>query len=1280
MAITLDSTLNAHLDSTDSRKPLVSLISSEGGSEIPFSGNEFKTDPSASTKPYIISHSNGRLYTAYEAWNFYMFYTDEAREEWSEIMIADPGQYHSALEIAMCELDDGNIGVVWTEDYWITDDLELWYKIIDEDGNTTKSATKFDTITNNSNEWWYHPAVINMSNGTQMLVISRVDLTADPEETVLYKYTATNFQNWSSATALSIGGLDSPLREIQSVSLIEDNNNNILLWFDYVDDVNTEGNKLWNVYYSVSGDFGSTWGSATQVSDYDNYSEVGTHPEAAQRANDNMVLVFTKLLGSQSINSGSDGWPAGWGSWCSIGKILGSIEHVEYDAANDRLLIRCVSGYLGDKAMCAIVIVDVPTWSVYRSYTGVSTPGFHPIFGDSHVYWNKYNIDPPYIPFAVNGDLYSGVVDYISDTVTHYYFKDNVGQSIVQNVVPPPGNIAGAWVEAAEDRMYYLFTGGGTLTVGYIDLTESPDPVDGYYSFHTIVSDSNYSSGFPATLQGSTYHFSVWPSANFIIVSSKQGYDNGWSGGLWIYTLDTGASFKKYHSGTHSGFHRYGCGPHVYQDGKIYASIAYTSGWQQQDRRGMVEVDFFTDTFYYRRPSHAYYDSYGISQMKPIGNNEIIMASNMSTDGGIYIYNTSDQTWKVYNRTRSGDDTSIGIGGFDPSGTGQYTHDRMFTVAYDPATGRIFSGRIYSGDQCYSCAYALMFSRYGTLRQPYYVDGIYSAGSWSFDWDNRSLWAQGYYNDVSDIAALDGSIWTAWEQNETSESEYLQWDREGEVLDLSDLVPAGTEVSVRWALEEPDSLTFQLAKGHLFDQHNLSSVYYPLLKKGRTITLKFGEEIGGLPYWVNMGDFYVHETSLSMAKGEDPILDVLCYDKTILWPEMLITATKYFDGKTPNDLLEQLGETYLNLGVGEMDFPDPFDGSHVMYHQWIDMPFKDIVDEICHHFGYVPKFNKEGNLTAIQVYSTSGMSVDNTYPDSTLTVQYTPDDTFSNYVNRITVIGETHDFFEVVYTEERILFDHGTVGFWDEEEVKTYYYSDDRERRCIQPKLANVHQPEQLNLFWSVSGDMGITYEDPYNYYVEVTIENPDWEDAILPIIIELAVTAVVCMYCDALSSIPVIGTITGGCGICMMLITLMIVQILQFLSSQANWSFELFAKPLGQEKQTVQFTVDDAEFQQKLGGIIVEEKIEDALCYSEQVCEQVARYEMMVVQLQRKRLTFTKLVHLQDELGDVIQVNHPYTNDPITIFVTALTRRYMQGHPGEDEGYFLDDIEGWRV
>jgi uncharacterized protein involved in tolerance to divalent cations len=145
-------------------------------------------------------------------------------------------------------------------------------------------------------------------------------------------------------------------------------------------------------------------------------------------------------------------------------------------------------------------------------------------------------------------------------------------------------------------------------------------------------------------------------------------------------------------------------------------------------------------------------------------------------------------------------------------------------------------------------------------------------------------------------------------------------------------------------------------------------------------------------------------------------------------------------------------------------------------------------------------------------------------------------------------------------------------------------------------------------------------------------------------------------------------------------MITLMLIQMLQYLTSTSHWSFDLYAKPMGQEKQTVQFTVNDTEFQQKLGGIVVEEKIEDAMCYSTNECERVARYEMMIVQQQRMRLTLTKLAHLQDELGDTIQFVHPYSQSNIRMFITALTRRYTQGHPGESEGYFFDDLEGWRI
>jgi len=1288
MAIDLDATLDAVLDST-TRRPLISLVSSEGGAEIPFSGNDYKSEPAQSINPSILAHSNGRLYTVHAgaSGDLYLFVTDADREEWEEIKVVDAGSWTVLIDTSSCELDSGQIGIVYTKYVWLSQTIYLYSCIIDEDGNVVAGPTLLETISDTDDEWFYHPAVVNMSNGTQMIVVSRVDKTADPKESVLYKYTATNFINWSSATAISVGGLDSPQHEIQNVSLIEDNNNNILLWFDYVDEINDQNANLFNIYMSMSDDFGSTWASVIGISDYDTFAETGMHPEACQRSNDNMVMVYTRLLGSQYIDQSADNWPTTYGSWCAIGGILGSVEHVEYDASTNRLLVRCVSGMYGTKAMCAIVVIDIDTWSVYRSYTGISTPGYNNLFANSHVWWDIHNIDPPYIPYAVSNGMFAGCIDYVSDTNKGYYFSTSGAYGIteVNMTHVPPGNIEATWVDANTDRMYILWTGGyaypdneSRLTLGYIDLTETADVVTGMYTWHNIVTDSGYLNGI-GQISGADYWFSVWPDDNLIVVTAGNKYvhSTGWQGAMWIYTMDGGA-FKKYSYDTHSGFHKGGVGNHCLQNGKIYGQIFYTDLYLQQDRRGIMEVDYFTDTFKYWRPSHATKDDYGIGQMKPINSTEVLMCSSSRSDGGVLIFNSADQSWLVYNRTHSGDDSEHGVSGFDPAGTGQYTADTMHSIAYDPNTGIIYSGRIYThSGTLYSQNYVLMFSRYGTLNQPYYVNGVYSGGVWDFDFDNRELWIRGYYNDGADVAVVDSSIWTTWEDVETEDAEFLLWDREGEVMDLSDLVPAGTEVVVRWALEEPNSLTFQLAKGHLFDQHNLSSVYSPLLKKGRTITVQFGENIDGLPYWVDQGEFLVHESKISIEKGSDPIIEVLCYDKTIMWQEMLITATRYFDGRTPREILIELGETFLDLHTTEMDWPN-FDDSHALYHQWIDMTFKDIVDEICHHWGYVPKFNKAGLLTALKVTNTN--PVDNTYSDRTTTVNYTPDDTYSNYLNRITVIGETHDFLEVVFTEERILNDAGTIGMWKQDDTNRYYYSDDRDRRCIQPQLANVHKPTMINLFWEDESDINITYEDPYNYYCEITIESPDWEQGAIVLIAELAVTALVCKFCDSVSSIPIIGTIFGGCGTCIFMITLMLVQMLQYLTSTSHWSFDLYAKPMGQEKQTVQFTVNDTEFQQKLGGIVVEERIEDSMCYSTNECERVARYEMMIVQQQRMRLTLTKLAHLQDELGDTIQFVHPYSQSNIRMFITALTRRYTQGHPGEDEGYFFDDLEGWRI
>jgi hypothetical protein len=78
--------------------------------------------------------------------------------------------------------------------------------------------------------------------------------------------------------------------------------------------------------------------------------------------------------------------------------------------------------------------------------------------------------------------------------------------------------------------------------------------------------------------------------------------------------------------------------------------------------------------------------------------------------------------------------------------------------------------------------------------------------------------------------------------------------------------------------------------------------------------------------------------------------------------------------------------------------------------------------------------------------------------------------------------------------------------------------------------------------------------------------------------------------------------------------------------------------------------------------------------------CTAVAGFEGMVVQMQRRRVRIEKTAHLQDEEGDTIRVVHPYSGQNIDLFITSLARRYQQATPGENDGYFLDEIEGWVV
>jgi hypothetical protein len=132
-------------------------------------------------------------------------------------------------------------------------------------------------------------------------------------------------------------------------------------------------------------------------------------------------------------------------------------------------------------------------------------------------------------------------------------------------------------------------------------------------------------------------------------------------------------------------------------------------------------------------------------------------------------------------------------------------------------------------------------------------------------------------------------------------------------------------------------------------------------------------------------------------------------------------------------------------------------------------------------------------------------------------------------------------------------------------------------------------------------------------------------------------------------------------------------------LAYQGPYSYTIWAQPMGEEKLEISGQADDVDFQQEI-GMIVPSTIEDPLCYTVAECERVALHELGIVQMQRNRVKFSKLTHLQDELGDTISIPHPYTGQVLNVFITALTRRFKRGEWGGGDGYFIDEIEGARA
>jgi hypothetical protein len=104
-------------------------------------------------------------------------------------------------------------------------------------------------------------------------------------------------------------------------------------------------------------------------------------------------------------------------------------------------------------------------------------------------------------------------------------------------------------------------------------------------------------------------------------------------------------------------------------------------------------------------------------------------------------------------------------------------------------------------------------------------------------------------------------------------------------------------------------------------------------------------------------------------------------------------------------------------------------------------------------------------------------------------------------------------------------------------------------------------------------------------------------------------------------------------------------------------------------------------ELQRYLNGNINTNEIDDQFCYTVAECQRIANYELAIVQAQRKRLEVEKIGHLQDQVGDIIRVIHPYSKTSLKMFITDLTRSYTVPEKGSgNQGGLIDRLTGWRL
>ena len=1244
MSLTLNPTLKSAQDG-DIHNIIVEMQSFSPEDVFPMTAYEVtsKTDESL---PKSIMLSDGTLFVAfkYGSGRLGVTYTDPDRTTWYPPIYVTTGPYNGEVIIGLdlVELVNGNIGILFTSNA--------------SSRNNIRSVvlTKTGTYVTSSSIMSRTPMtfiggidVIRLEDDTYRYVFADKYTTPTPSY-CLTTATSSDFITWSAQTRIEpasiedIDIVDNPTMRLDTVR------NELFLFFEVYESYNTSGVPLINIFYQISYDNGVTWSDAVRATNNQSYGTTMQYPDLAYRGDGEMQFAYTKIQQAMYITTGVNGMAGDSGEYAHV-------QQMYFDPVTREIHVNTTQWTCGGKPNFGITELNSDTLNIQEAWDATSTPQIPSIILSEQIrggYDNSTIYNGIYPLFSANYVCY---LDTINGIVTEPYFCEFIEQ-------------IDGWYNDQTIHDWHIYNGKlyfvadsawgnvASYRIGYYVSDFGQNNWQELYR-NTHVDDCTFSPF--------RYHFQPEEGV-FFSLTSYSGL--GWVWVITMFDFSGKGIIKQWGAGTWGNpgdtVGRFGTPPNDYD-------MRYTYGWPNVDGqhpqdvfrmgdnlfvlfqqalgsqfRGVGVYNFKTEQMNYMLPPFPEAFDYCRIKHEPLLDSLVFYQSY--SGGGVALYNLTTGIWSRF--------SDIEYPGILPVPTASLEH-----IFYDPIQNCFVVG-VYQGHYCGSVNWIGIMPLEGKLGLIQSAPLTWNGTAWELGGEttvNADRTVSQASIEFSPIEN-DSSLYYVWHNyNGAGTTHVLEWNK---VLEYFDLTPYITEeeITVRRTIQDsPSELSFTLSHGHLFDPFNVYSLLKPYVEKGRRIYLKIGELINGVSYLEDQGVYYISEVSLQYQKGTYPIISVSALDyKSILVDRDIIATAAYND--VPSDVFKEIAQVYGEI-PGENIAAFTFPGESNWNIQFMDMTVYEMLFIIATRFRYVPRFSLSGILGVVEVGNATS---DHTYTNYNALLNFSPDSSYSDFTNRVTVTGEEDFDTEVLHDEEKVATLNGTVGWWGPANHEfTIYYSEDKSRRVRYPRMVTIQKATGIGFRLAGTVTEKIDYIDPNDLYCIIKIHTPDLRPALYTAIMSYVLATFIPDGAMIGETIP-IGRLVEG---------IILSVIAMILGSIVNYYYEIYGLPVGEIRRSLQGTANDVENQQYIGRIN-EKTIEGWHCHSVSDCYSVAEYELNIVKWQRNRVKASKIAHLQDEEGDTIQINHIMTNLPLKIFITDLNRKLKKG----DDGYFIDDIEGW--